>query len=208
VKAPAPVTLVGRLVRLEPLTRDHLPALAAVGLDPDLWQWTVSRVRDEREMTDWLEGALAEAAAGRAVPFVILDCATGLVIGSTRYGNISVPDGRLEIGWTWLGRSWQRSGRNAEAKLLLLAHAFDQLGASRVEFKTDALNAASRAALRALGALEEGVLRRHTVTATGRVRDTVYFGILAEEWPEVRKRLEERLRERGEGRGEDRKAGR
>ncbi|HSE26678.1 MAG TPA: GNAT family N-acetyltransferase [Gemmatimonadales bacterium] len=208
MKPPAPVTLVGRLVRLEPLTRDHLPALAAVGLDPDLWQWTVSRVRDEREMTDWLEGALAEAAAGRAVPFVILDCATGLVIGSTRYGNISVPDGRLEIGWTWLGRSWQRSGRNAEAKLLLLAHAFDQLGASRVEFKTDALNAASRAALRALGALEEGVLRRHTVTATGRVRDTVYFGILAEEWPEVRKRLEERLRERGEGRGEDQKAGR
>lgn len=193
MKPPAPVTLEGRLVRLEPLTREHLPALSAVGLDPDLWRWTVSRVRDEREMAAWLDTALAEQAAGRSVPFTILDRTAGLVIGSTRYGNISVPDGRLEIGWTWLGRSWQRSGRNAEAKLLLLAHAFDTLGASRVEFKTDALNAASRAALRSLGAIEEGTLRRHTRTAAGRVRDTVYFGILREEWPAVRAGLEERL---------------
>lgn len=199
MKPPAPVTLDGRLVRLEPLTRDHLPALCAVGLDPDLWRWTVSRVRDEREMAAWVESALAEQAAGRAVPFAILDRASGLVIGSSRYGNLSVPDGRLEIGWTWLGRAWQRSGRNAEAKLLLLAHAFDDLEASRVEFKTDALNAASRAALRALGAIEEGTLRRHTMTAAGRVRDTVYFGILREEWPAVRARLEERVAGRGEG---------
>jgi RimJ/RimL family protein N-acetyltransferase len=203
VKLPAPVTLVGRLVRLEPLTQAHGPALAAVGLDPDLWRWTVSRVRDEREMGVWLDAALADQAAGRALPFVILDCATGLVIGSTRYGNISVPDGRLEVGWTWLGRSWQRTGRNAEAKLLLLAHAFDELGASRVELKTDALNAASRAAIRALGAIEEGVLRHHTRTAAGRMRDTVYYGILAEEWPRVRARLEARLGERGAGSGEE-----
>jgi RimJ/RimL family protein N-acetyltransferase len=202
VKLPAPVTLEGRLVRLEPLTRGHLPALAAVGLDPDLWRWTVSRVRDEREMGVWLESALADQDAGRALPFVIVDRSTGLVIGSTRYGNISVPDGRLEIGWTWLGRSWQRTGRNAEAKLLLLAHAFDELGASRVELKTDALNAASRAAIRSLGAIEEGVLRQHTRTAAGRMRDTVYYGILAEEWPEVRARLEERLGERRAGSGE------
>lgn len=202
MKQPVPVTLEGRLVRLEPLTQAHLPALAAVGLDPDLWRWTVSRVRDEREMGVWLEAALTDQAAGRALPFVILDRATGLVIGSTRYGNISVPDERLEIGWTWLGRSWQRTGRNAEAKLLLLAHAFDELGASRVELKTDALNAASRAAIRALGAIEEGVLRQHTRTAAGRMRDTVYYGILAEEWPQVRAGLEERLRERGEVSGE------
>lgn len=190
---PGPVVLEGRLVRLEPMSREHLPGLTAVGLDPDLWRWTVSRVRDGREMADWVAGALEEAAAGVAVPFTILDRATGLVIGSTRYGNISLPDARLEVGWTWLGRPWQRSGRNAEAKRLLLAHAFEVLGAARVEFKTDALNAASRAALRALGAAEEGVLRRHTVTASGRMRDTVYFGILAEEWPAVRARLEERL---------------
>ena len=202
MKRPAPVVLEGRLVRLEPLTPAHLPSLCAVGLDPDLWRWTVSRVRDEREMAAWLEGALAEQAAGEAVPFAILDRETGLVIGSTRYGNISVPDARLEIGWTWLGRAWQRTGRNAEAKLLLIAHAFDTLGAARVEFKTDALNAASRAALRALGAIEEGVLRQHTVTATGRVRDTVYFGILAAEWPEVRTRLEERGGGGGGGRRE------
>lgn len=199
MKPPGPVTLEGRLVRLEPLTRDHLPALCAVGLDPDLWRWTVSRVRDEREMAAWVDNALAEQAAGRSVPFAILDQASGLVIGSSRYGNISVPDGRLEIGWTWLGRAWQRSGRNAEAKRLLLGHAFDDLEASRVEFKTDALNAASRAALRALGAIEEGTLRRHTRTAAGRVRDTVYFGILREEWPAVRARLDERVAARGEG---------
>jgi RimJ/RimL family protein N-acetyltransferase len=171
----------------------HLPALCAVGLDPDLWRWTVSRVRDEREMAAWIAEAQAEQAAGRSIPFAILDGTRGAVIGSTRYGNISVADGRLEVGWTWLGRAWQRSGRNAEAKLLLLAHAFDVLGATRVEFKTDALNSASRAALRALGAIEEGVLRQHTITAAGRVRDTVYFGILAGEWPDVRARLEERL---------------
>jgi RimJ/RimL family protein N-acetyltransferase len=193
VKPPAPVVLEGRLVRLEPMCREHLPGLTAAGLDPELWRWTVSRVRDEREMAEWLAGALQDADNGAAVPFAILDRATGLVIGSTRYGNISVPDERLEIGWTWLGRPWQRSGRNAEAKCLLLRHAFEALGAARVEFKTDALNGASRAALRALGAVEEGVLRRHTRTAAGRVRDTVYFGILAAEWPAVRAGLEERL---------------
>ncbi len=120
------------------------------------------------------------------------------MIGSTRYGRISVPDGRLEIGRTWLGRPWQRTGRNAAARPLLLAPAFDELGASRVELRTDAPDAASRAAIRALGAIAEGVLRPHARTAAGRVRDTVHYGILREEWPAVR----ERLGERGEGRGE------
>lgn len=190
---PDPVTLEGRGVRLEPLSLAHLPGLCAVGLDPELWRWTLSVVADEAAMRGYLEAALADRAAGTALPFAVVERATGRPIGSTRYGNIDAAHRRLEIGWTWYGRAWQRTAVNTETKLLLLRHAFETLGCQRVEFKTDALNSRSRAALARIGAVEEGTLRRHMVTASGRVRDSVYFSIVDAEWPAVRAGLEARL---------------
>lgn len=189
----APVVLEGRHVRLVPLALAHAPALSAVGLDPDLWRVTSSHVQDEASMRRWVEGALAEAEAGVALPFATTLRADGAVVGSTRLGSYAPAHRRVEIGWTWVAAPWQRTAVNTEAKLLLLAHAFDALGCRRVELKTDALNARSRAAIARLGAVEEGTLRRHTVTERGRVRDTVYFSVVADEWPAVRERLARRL---------------
>ena len=188
-----PVTLVGDHVCLEPLTPSHLGALAAVALDPDLWTWTVSRVQTRDDLAAYIQTALDAQAAGTALPFVIVERRGGTVAGSTRYGNVALEHGRLEIGWTWIGAPWQRTAVNTEAKRLLLRHAFETLGVRRVEFKTDARNARSRRAIAALGAQEEGTLRQHTVTASGFLRDTVYFSILADEWPAVDARLAARL---------------
>ncbi len=185
--------LAGRLVRLEPLSLDHLPALCEVGLDPELWRLTVSHVGSAADMRRYVEGALADAARGTALPFAQIDLASGRVVGSTRLGNWAREHRRIEIGWTWVARPWQRTALNTEAKLLLLTHAFEALGCERVELKTDALNARSRSAILRLGATEEGTLRRHMITDGGRVRDTVYFSILAEEWPKVRAGLLARL---------------
>jgi len=189
-----PVILQGAVVRLEPLTLGHVPALAQVGLDPELWRWVPTLVASAGEMREYVEQALAEQAGGTALPFAIVTQAGNQVIGSTRYGNIDRGNRRLEIGWTWVAPAWQRTRANTEAKLLLLAHAFETLGAFRVEFKTDALNERSRRAILRLGATEEGTLRRHVlVPRSGRVRDTVYFSILDHEWPAVRARLAARL---------------
>ena len=191
--ALAPVTLEGRHVRLVPLSAEHLPALCAVGLDPELWRLTASQVHDEADLRRYVDEALAARDRGTALPFATTLAADGTVIGSTRLANYESAHRRVEIGWTWIGRPWQRTAVNTEAKLLMLAHAFDALGCRRVELKTDALNERSRAAILRLGATEEGTLRRHIVTASGRVRDTVYLSILAEEWPAVRDRLASRL---------------
>ena len=199
----APAVLAGRHVRLVPLALDHLDGLAAVGLDPELWRLTVSDVRDRAGMRRWIESALRDAAAGTALPFATTLAGDGTLVGSTRLANYAPAHRRIEIGWTWVAPAWQRSAVNTEAKLLMLAHAFDALGCIRVELKTDALNLRSRAAIARLGATEEGVLRRHTITETGRVRDTVYFSVLAEEWPAVRARLEARLRASGAGTAAD-----
>lgn len=188
--ALVPVALTGRHVRLVPLDETHVPALAAVGLDPDLWRLTVSDVRDEAGLRRWVADALAARDRGTALPFVTTLLADGTVVGSTRLASYEPRHRRVEIGWTWVATPYQRSAVNTEAKLLLLAHAFDVLGCNRVELKTDALNVRSRQAILRLGATEEGTLRRHTITESGRVRDTVYFSILADEWPRVRARLE------------------
>jgi RimJ/RimL family protein N-acetyltransferase len=189
-----PVTLEGTRVRLEPLAQSHQPALAAIGLDEDLWRWTPSMpVRTAEDMTAYIAFALAERDAGRALPFATVDRATGRVIGSTRYGAIEPRHRRVEIGWTWLGRDWQRTPANTEAKYLMLRHAFETLGCVRVELKTDALNERSRAAIRRIGALEEGILRQHMITTSGRLRDTVYYSVLDSEWAEVKTELERRL---------------
>lgn len=187
------VTLAGRHVRLEPLAPAHLPGLCEAGLDPELWRWTLTSVGTQEEMLAYLEAALRERDEGRALPFATVEAAGGRVVGSTRFGSYSAADRRVEIGWTWVGRPWQRTPANTEAKYLMLRHAFETLGMTRVELKTDALNHRSRAAILRLGAREEGTLRRHLRSQGGRMRDTVYFSILDDEWPEVRARLEEKL---------------
>jgi RimJ/RimL family protein N-acetyltransferase len=147
-------------------------------------------------MQSYVATALAELERGVAVPFAIIDGTSGRPIGSTRFANIERAHYRLEIGWTWIARAFQRTAANTEAKLLLLTHAFDVLGANRVEFKTDARNETSRRAILRLGALQEGIFRKHVITASGRIRDTVYFSIIDTEWPSVRTRLRERLERR------------
>ncbi len=189
-----PVTLHGDHVRLVPLRMDHLDAIAAIGLDPELWRVTVSLVRTRDEMSRWISEALADQAAGSALPFVTTLAADGTVVGATRFGSWVPAHRRVEIGWTWVARPWQRSAVNTEAKLLMLRHAFKVLGCHRVELKTDVLNERSQHAMLRIGATREGVFRRHMVTDSGRVRDTVYFSIIAEEWPEVEAGLLARLR--------------
>ncbi|CAN5143414.1 GNAT family protein [soil metagenome] len=194
---PQPLTLTSPVVRLEPLTLDHVPELARVGCDPSIWQWVPTPVPDADAMHAWVEIALADQVRGLALPFVILDAASGELIGSTRYGNIDRANRRVEIGWTWLAVSHQRTAANTSAKRLLLGHAFDELGAMRVELKTDALNDTSRKAIARIGATQEGIFRKHLITASGRVRDTVYFSIIDSEWPEVRCKLDARLARSG-----------
>lgn len=189
-----PVTLEGTRVRLEPLAQSHQPALAEIGLDEELWRWVPSlQVRTAEDMTAYIAYALAERDAGRALPFATVDRATGRVIGSTRYMAIEPTHRRVEIGSTWLGRAWQRTAANTEAKYLMFGHAFEALGCVRVELKTDALNERSRAAIRRIGAREEGTLRQHMITTSGRIRDTVYYSILDSEWPGIKAELERRL---------------
>jgi RimJ/RimL family protein N-acetyltransferase len=188
-----PITLEGTVVRLESLTLSHLDALCAVGLDPELWNMTLANVQTREEMRSHIETALKAQEQGTALPLVIVERATGTVVGSTRYMNIDRPNRKLEIGSTWVAKRWQRTAVNTEAKYLLLRHAFEELGCVRVEFKTDVLNAQSRAALLRIGAKEEGILRKHQITQTGRVRDSVYYSIIDTEWPEVKRRLEEKL---------------
>jgi N-acetyltransferase len=189
-----PVRLEGRHVRLEPLSLTHYAALAAVGLDEELWRWIPVPVRTPEEMRGYIETALDEQARGVSLPFAIIEKASGSAIGSTRYGNIDRMHRRVEIGWTWVAREWQRTPINTEAKYLLLHHAFETLGCIRVELKTDSLNERSRAAILRIGAREEGIFRNHMITASGRIRHSVYFSITHAEWPEVKARLEEKLK--------------
>ena len=188
--APGPATLEGRLLRLEPLSLDHVAGLAEIAFEEPIWRWMRDRPATEADLRAYVERALTAAAEGREVPFVQLERTTGRPIGSTRFMSISPVDRRLEIGHTWLGRAWWGAGYNPDAKRTLLAHAFDDLGAHRVEFKTDALNGRSRAALRAIGATEEGVFRRHQLTYGDRIRDSAYFSVTWDDWPRVRDHLD------------------
>src|SRR5260370_10398400 len=190
----APVILTGRHVRLVPLTLEHAAGLAEVGLDDDLWKWIPTPVRTPEEMSAYVQTALQEQAAGSAMPFALIEKSSGRVVGSTRYANIERVHLRLEIGWTWVARQWQRTALNTEAKYLLLRHAFETLKCMRVELKTDSLNEKSRAAILCIGAREEGTFRKHMVTASGRIRHTVYFSIVDSDCPEVKTRLQSTLR--------------
>jgi RimJ/RimL family protein N-acetyltransferase len=189
-----PVTLEGSIVRLEPLSLDHVPGLAEVAFDPAIWRWTIARPTTEAELRAWAESAIAGRHSGAELPFATVDRASGRPIGSSRYMNIVLDHRRLEIGWTWVGAEFQRTGANREAKLLMLSHAFDTLGCRRVEFKTDALNEKSRTALLGIGARFEGIFRNHMVMPDGRMRDSAYYSVIDAEWPEVRAALEAGLR--------------
>ena len=185
--------LEGEHARLEPLSLDHLDDLARVAFDEEIWRWTSERALSPDELRAYVARALDAARTGLVLPFATVSRAAGRAIGSTRFANFDAANRRVEIGWTWLGRDWQRTAINTEAKYLMFTHAFEKLGCVRVELRTDVLNERSRAAIRRIGASEEGVLRKHAITSAGRVRDDVYFSILDEEWPVVKRRLEARL---------------
>jgi RimJ/RimL family protein N-acetyltransferase len=187
------ITLEGRNVRLEPLTRAHHVALCAVGLDEELWRWTTTLIRTPEEMRNYIDTALAGQAAGTTLAFAIVEKSSASAIGSTRFADIDEKNRSLEIGWTWIAGRWQRTPINTEAKYLMLSYAFEKLDCLRVTIKTDALNERSRRAIKRLGAKEEGVLRNHMITQTGRIRDTVYYSIIAAEWPRIKIDLEAKL---------------
>lgn len=177
------------VVRLRPLTDADREPIRSVAMDPAIWRYFVALVSDEASFKTFFDTMLADQGAGRRVVFHITDLATGRTAGSMSYGNLSEPDGRLEIGWSWLGRDFRGTGLNRHAKSLLLHNAFERLGAERVEFKTDRRNEQARRALRNIGATEEGILRSFNPMPDGTRRDAVYYSILRGEWPSVRDRL-------------------
>ena len=186
-----PVTLVGRVVRLEPLSLEHVPGLSRVGLEDEIWRYMrYGWVRTEAQMRQWVEELLRLQERGSDLPFAVVHLESGEPIGATRYLEIRPQDRAVEIGGTWYGVSYQRTAVNTECKYLLLSHAFERLGCIRVQFKTDLRNERSQVALERLGAVKEGVLRKHMILPDGAVRDSVYYSIIDSEWPEVKRRLE------------------
>ncbi|NUR29649.1 MAG: GNAT family N-acetyltransferase [Catenulispora sp.] len=176
-------------VLLRPMAEADRDAIRGIALDPDIWTYFVSRVDTEEEFTVFFDTMLDDLAAGRRAVFHIIDKSSGRSAGSMSYGNLAEKDGRLEIGWSWLGRDFRGRGVNRWAKYLLLEHAFEKMGALRVEFKTDVLNERARAGLRNIGAVEEGVLRSFNPMPGGRRRDAIFYSILAAEWPGVKEQL-------------------
>ena len=188
-----PVTLDGNKVRLEPLSLNHHTALCEVGLDEEIWRWGIEPILTPDSMRGYIETALKEKEEGRSLPFATIDKTTNTVVGSTRFGNIDTTNRRVEIGWTWIGRDWQRTFVNTEAKYLMLRHAFETWNCIRVELKTDSFNERSRNAMLRIGAKEEGTFRNHMITHTGRLRHSIYFSIIDSEWNEVKAKLEEKM---------------
>ena len=194
----SPIILEGQHVRLEPLSPAHEESLVAAAGDGELWNSTVTIVPSRANIAAYIASTLTAQAQGRELPFVIIRQELGQVVGSTRFFHIERDHRRVEIGYTWLSASAQRTGVNTEAKLLLLTHAFERWGCIRVEFVTDVLNQQSRTAILRHGAKQEGVLRNHMVMPSGRYRDSVYFSIIEAEWPEVKARLEAKLSQKGD----------
>jgi len=188
-----PVSLERSPVRLRPLEASDTPSLIEAARDGELWSLGFTFIGSPATMPNWVELALAARAEGRALPFVVEEASSGRVIGSTRYLNIDLVNHRVEIGNTWYAASRQRSPVNTTCKILLLAHAFETLGAVAVEFRTDERNVRSRQAILDLGAQHDGVLRHHMIMPDGWLRNTYVFSILRGEWPTVRDRLEARL---------------
>ena len=192
-----PVTLEGAHVRLEPLDLSkHWDGLLAIGLYPELWRFTASKVWDEASLRRYLEKALDEQSCGDSVPFATIHRATGAVAGCTRFGNIVRQHKRAEIGWTWVGQEHQRTAVNTEAKYLMLRHAFEVWKLMRVEFKTSSTNLKSQNAMRRLGLIEEGTFRKWMFNEDGTTRDTMWFSVIDDEWPAMKVRLDELIRVR------------
>jgi RimJ/RimL family protein N-acetyltransferase len=184
-----PPTLENQRALLKPLTEDDFEALLAIGLEPSLWKISSNKIETREDLLRYLQTAVEQRENGQSVPFTIIDKATNQIAGCTRYGNIVFEHKRLEIGWTWLGVDFQKTGLNRACKYELLSFAFDVLGMWRVELKTDVLNTNSRQAMKKMGATEEGILRKHIITESGRSRDSVYYSIIAEEWPAIKERV-------------------
>jgi len=188
-------SFVGELVAVEPLSVDHEPGLVRATEDQQVFTWLPEDMASSREhLHRWLTASLQSAELGREVPFAIIQLSTGEPVGSTRFMEPRLEHLRVEIGWTWLASQVWGSGINVETKLLLLEHAFERVGCRRVEFKTDARNERSRGALEALGAQFEGILRKHMVVRDGAPRDSAYYSVIDDEWPEVKALLEHRRR--------------
>jgi len=190
-----PVTLEGSVVRLEPVRKHHAALFWQAAKDhvDDIFKWIPYSMKTPEDFDRFVDKILEEEQRGESVPFATVERNSGRVIGSTRFMNVDRVNRRVEIGSTWIAAAWQRTAVNTEAKYLMLKHAFEVWGCVRVELKTDALNQQSRDAILRLGAKEEGTLRKHWLTWTGRIRDSVYFSILDTEWPEVKAKLEEKL---------------
>ncbi len=185
------VVLTGKHVRLEPLSAAHIPGLAVVGADPSIWQFMpYGDMSAPGKMEEWVQEILSRREAGTDQPFSVIHLASGQVAGATRYMDIRPAHRGLEIGGTWYGAAFRRTPVNTETKYLLLQHAFETLGVIRVQFKADARNERSQAALERIGAQREGLLRNHMILPNGVIRSSVYFSILADEWPAVKARLE------------------
>ena len=191
---PEPVILRGKYIQLEPMTLDHVDGLAYAGRDESIWTYMLyGKVTTVEKMLAFVEDILGRKSAGTDEPFIVRDLASGKVIGATRYLNISRKDHAVEIGGTFYDVDFQRSYANTEAKYLLLKNAFEVLGCIRVQFKTDARNMRSLKAIERIGAKHEGVLRNHMILPDGTLRDSVYFSILPNEWPQIKQNLEARL---------------
>ncbi len=187
----SPITLTGRVVRLEPLSEAHVRGLTAVGIDEEIWQlMPYGPIQDEADLREWVRRILQHAAQGTDLPFAVIHLASGRVAGATRYMEIRPEHRGLEIGGTWYGADFRRTAVNTECKYLLLRHAFEQLSCIRVQLKTDSRNVRSQAAIERIGAKREGMLRNHMILPDGTIRHSVYYSILDSEWPAVKKRLE------------------
>lgn len=185
----AAVPLENDHVLLRPIRPDDREALRAIALDPRIWRYFIARVETDEDFDAFFDLGIVDQETGRRVVYFIVDKNTGAATGSMSFCNIMENDGRLEIGWSWLGVEWQGKGINRWAKFLMMQHAFEQLGAERVEFKTDQLNVQARHGLTNIGAREEGTLRSFNPMPDGRRRDAVYYSVLAAEWPQVKEQL-------------------
>lgn len=190
----APVTLEGHNVRLEPLTMEHGRALAEAAADGRLWELWFTSVPGPGEVERYIETALTGQREGHMLPWVVRDLATGRIAGSTRYHDIVPAIDRVEVGWTWYAASYQRTALNTTCKLLLLTHAFEQVGCAVVGLRTDNFNFRSQRAIEAIGAKKDGVIRHHQARRDGTARDSVMYSILAGEWRDVKRHLELRLK--------------
>jgi N-acetyltransferase len=188
-----PVTLEGHGVRLEPMEGSHVAALSSASSDGKLWELWVTSVPEPEQMNHYIGEALEGQAAGHMLAWVVRELSSGAIVGTTRYHDVLAEVDRVEIGYTWYAKSWQRTHVNSACKLLLLGHAFDSIGCKVVGLRTDNFNFASQRAIAGIGAKRDGVIRHHRLRRDGSVRDTVMFSILAAEWPDVRKHLESRL---------------